>query len=129
MCQSIQLLISSIDYWSHTYLYSLKKKGASPILPWGLCQNWCLRKQVKQNLKEKYPKYIPLVDPVDASVEVRQRIAYLETFLKDYVIEVDVIEEVEDVVEDNALTAAEKDELATGSRQSLTPDDEEWTNC
>ncbi|CAG8634982.1 6473_t:CDS:1, partial [Paraglomus brasilianum] len=99
---------------------------ASPILPWGICQNWCLRKQVKESLKEKYPKYIPLVDPVDGSIEVRQRIAYLETFLKDYVIEVDVLEETENVDEgDNALTAAEKDELATGSRRSLTPGDDE----
>ncbi|CAG8499867.1 4600_t:CDS:2, partial [Paraglomus occultum] len=97
--------------------------GASPILPWGMCQSWCLRKQVKDSLAKKYPKYIPLIDPVDATVEVRQRIAYLEDFLKDYVVEVDVLEETEET--DEALTAAEKDELATGSRQSLAPVSEE----
>ncbi|CAI2184949.1 8079_t:CDS:2 [Funneliformis geosporum] len=37
--------------------------GFSPILPWGICQNFCMRRQIKSDLHEQYPKSIPLIEP------------------------------------------------------------------
>ncbi|CAG8470110.1 6258_t:CDS:2 [Paraglomus brasilianum] len=100
--------------------------GASPILPWGLCQSFCMRKKVKENIKSQYPKYIPLVDPIDSSVRTKQRLQYLETFLKDYVVDVDVLRETEEEEDVDGLTPDEKNEIDAsggGGGGVYNPDD------
>ncbi|CAG8602310.1 6563_t:CDS:2 [Funneliformis mosseae] len=68
--------------------------GYSPILPWGLCQNCFLRKQIKDDLHEQYPKSIPLIEPPSIDKTVTERIDDLERFLKQFICDVDYMEEL-----------------------------------
>ncbi|CAG8531038.1 13327_t:CDS:2 [Acaulospora morrowiae] len=74
--------------------------GFMPIVPWGFCQAFCMRRKVKRSLHKQYPKSIPLIETSGDDETINERINYLEQFLKQFVCDVDYME---DIREENKL--------------------------
>ncbi|CAG8585347.1 2738_t:CDS:10, partial [Ambispora gerdemannii] len=69
--------------------------GAAAILPWGCCQIIFLRKQIRDDLRNEYPNGIPLIDTPNPEVSCKERLNYLEKFMRQYVIDVDYLRDYE----------------------------------
>ncbi len=53
-----------------------------------------MRSQIKQSLHEQYPKSIPLIESPHEDETISERIDYLEQFLKQFVCDVDYMEDI-----------------------------------
>nr|CAG8629029.1 9745_t:CDS:2 [Entrophospora candida]CAG8653901.1 2519_t:CDS:2 [Entrophospora candida] len=69
--------------------------GFAPVLPWGVIQTFFMKRQIKESLYEIYQHgFIPLIDEVPQDVPIEIRIKELEKFLKQFICEVDYMEDV-----------------------------------
>src|SRR2546423_12938421 len=78
------------------YIYNNDDIGFSPIVPWGIVQIWFMRRQIKKRLRKKYKNGIPLLDDIPRNVPVKTRVKDLERFLKQFICEIDYMEDVKE---------------------------------
>ncbi|GBB90739.1 hypothetical protein RclHR1_01780006 [Rhizophagus clarus] len=62
--------------------------GWSAILPWGICQITCCKHRSKSNLREKFPRGIPVISPLQIYQPKLERIEALEKFIKLFLVNV-----------------------------------------
>ncbi|CAB4421016.1 unnamed protein product [Rhizophagus irregularis] len=101
--------------------------GFSPIRPWGIFQNCCIRRRVKNELHKQYPKSIPLLELPSIDETITERINYLEQFLSQHVCDIDymkVIKGEKDIEEaENVEKDVEREIFEGESGKDETTDD------
>ncbi|CAG8676221.1 9175_t:CDS:2, partial [Rhizophagus irregularis] len=63
--------------------------GWSAILPWGICQTTCCKRKSKSNLREKFPRGIPIISPLRSDQPKLDRLEALEKFIKLFLVNVE----------------------------------------
>ncbi|CAJ0754964.1 17947_t:CDS:10 [Entrophospora sp. SA101] len=90
------LFIGTLNWYQEIHKESRSRRVRfAPVLPWGVIQTFFMKRQIKESLYEIYKHgFIPLIDEVPQDVPIEIRIKELEKFLKQFICEVDYMEDV-----------------------------------
>jgi hypothetical protein len=127
----VRPIILSILFVCNNLSSSCNSIGFSPIRPWGLCQNFCMRGRVKEELHKQYPKSIPLLEPHGLDETISERIKSLENFLNQFICDVEYMREYDgenDIGNDNEQELFGENDDENDNEKTDERDDNETDN-